>query len=431
MKLMFKFLLIAACVIILTAGGAKAAEEKITLEEAYELALEHSDQVHISGEEIQQAKAQQTMVSSGLWPQLNLHARGLRQEEIEMESDRGTPETDYGYGVELNQYLFQGGRRIFETRAASLRLEARQAQDYRNRQEVLFNVAKNYYEVLLARRNIEIAQSVLRRAERQLERAGGRFEVGEITRTGVLRAEVQKARAQEQLQRAKNSREIARDQLVLAIGVDELEGEIEEINKKLPGDRPLENYYELAYANRVDLEALARVEEAVEQRLSARKAEYSPQFNLRASYEYEDEGIVGDEDDFWQVMLQATYPLFTGWRHSAEVRETESSLRQSSVQKEELRKRVRIEVRRAFLEIQTGKKVISAAEDQVESARQNYEEIVAQFEEGLATALDVSDAHDAFADAEQSLAESYYQQQLNILRLKLAAGIYQEDLLSK
>ncbi len=431
MKKKFKFLLIIF-LLLGVAAGSVAAEEKMSLREAQELALDQSDQVQISREEISQAQAQQTMVASGLWPQVNLHSRAIRQEEIEAQGGAsGTPETDYAYGVELNQYLFQGGRRLFETSAAARRLESARAGDYRQCQQVLFNVAESYIRVLLARRNIEIAETVLQRAESQLERARGRFEVGEITRTGVLRAEVQKARAEEELQRAKNSKEIARDQLALAIGVEELERKIEEINKELPEDRPLENYHQLAQGNREDLEALQKVQEASEQRLNAKKAEYSPEFNLRASYDYEDEGMIGDEEDFWQVMLQASYPLFSGWRHTAEVREAESQLRQSDARREELRKQVQIEVRSSYLEVQTEKKVILAAEDQVRAARQNYEEIVAQFEEGLATALDVSDAHDALAEAERSLAASYHQQQLNIMRLELAAGIYQQELLEE
>jgi len=420
--------LILLLTVLLFVWWSAPVEAKLTLQEAGELALQHSDRLHVSRENVIQAKARQSMVSSGLWPQISLYSRALRQKETEMKE-----ETDYFYGAELNQYLFQGGKRLFATSAARGQLEASRAEDYRRRQEVLFNVAASYYEVLLERRNTEIARSVLQRAESQLERTRGRYEVGEITRTGVLRAEVQLARAREQFERAKNSWAIARDQLALVMGVEELDRELKEIEERVRDEKAVEKYYELAYNNRRDLDAIMKTEEALEDRLKAEQANYAPQFGIHGSYDYQEEAETSPgegEQETWQVMLQASYPLFTGWRESAQINEARSSYRQATSRREEMRKSVRIDVRSAFLEMQTGKRVIEASEDRVEAASQNYEEIVARFEEGLMTTLDVSDAHDALNEAEQSLAASFYRQQLNILRLELAAGIYQQDLLN-
>ncbi|MGM0381850.1 MAG: TolC family protein [bacterium] len=423
-------LLIVGLILIFISSPVQA---QLTLQEAYELALENSDQIKISRENIRQSKADQSMVSSGLWPQVNLQASKIRQKEIEATPGGapGTPEDDYTYGVQLNQYLFQGGKRYFESSAAQWQVEASEAEDYRRRQRVLFSVARNYYEVLLARRKTEIARSVLQRAQNQLQRARGRFEVGEITRTGVLRARVQVAKAEEQLQRAKNSRRIARDQLTLAMGIDKLQEDVKDIEEKEAVDEPVDEYYQLAFNNRRDLQAVQKTEKALAERLKSEQANYSPRVGLEGSYDYQDEGRVGDEEEFWQVMLQASYPLFTGWRETAQINKVRSTFDQATARLEEKRRSVKIDVRSAFLEMQTEEKVISSARDQVEAARKNYEEIVARFEEGLVTSLDVSDAHDALSQAEQSLAASYYQQQLNILRLKLAAGVYKQELLNQ
>jgi outer membrane protein TolC len=67
----------------------------------------------------------------------------------------------------------------------------------------------------------------------------------------------------------------------------------------------------------------------------------------------------------------------------------------------------------------------------VQSARENYREISAQFEEGLVDAVDVSDALTTLNESELRLASARNTLRLDRLRLKQALGTFAESHLEK
>jgi outer membrane protein TolC len=96
-----------------------------------------------------------------------------------------------------------------------------------------------------------------------------------------------------------------------------------------------------------------------------------------------------------------------------------------------LKKEIRNQVRSVYLDIRTQKKVIQQIEEQVRAARRNYRQVNAQFEQGLVTAVDQVDAFTALNEAENRLAQAYYSYQLDQIRLELAMGTFQTDLVAK
>jgi len=84
-----------------------------------------------------------------------------------------------------------------------------------------------------------------------------------------------------------------------------------------------------------------------------------------------------------------------------------------------------------YLDIKTQEKVLASLRDQVQSAQANYEQILAQFEEGLVSSVDVVDAQTALNEAELRLARAYYTYQLDQLRLRLATGTFVHDRVQK
>jgi outer membrane protein TolC len=75
--------------------------------------------------------------------------------------------------------------------------------------------------------------------------------------------------------------------------------------------------------------------------------------------------------------------------------------------------------------------VVETIQQQVQSARENYREISAQFEEGLVDSADVSDALTTLNEAELRLASARNTLRLDRLRLELAIGTFAESHLEK
>src|SRR5262249_60408952 len=87
--------------------------------------------------------------------------------------------------------------------------------------EVLFGVARAYYDVLRSQAQVIVAQETLRLTQDELKQAQARFRVGEVTKTDVLRAEVEVARAERALIRNQNDFQLTFTVLARAGGVEE------------------------------------------------------------------------------------------------------------------------------------------------------------------------------------------------------------------
>jgi outer membrane protein len=184
--------------------------------------------------------------------------------------------------------------------------------------------------------------------------------------------------------------------------------------------------------NRQDYEQAAKQVQATEERVAFEKADYFPNLSLTGEYTRTDEeALFYGEDYNWEASLVLSYPLFTGWQTSAEVDRARSEKSKAEFSLSRLRKQIRTEVRSVYLDIQTQQKVIDQLRRQVASARRNYEQVTAQFEQGLLTAVDQVDAFTALNEAENRLAQAYYTYQLDMIRMEMATGRFQDDLLKK
>ena len=286
--------------------------------------------------------------------------------------------------------------------------------------------------MLLGRRSIEIAENALQRAIQQMDRARAQFEVGILTQTDVLRAEVQVAQSREQLERARNQYDIAIERLALEMGTEAVADSLEEPVERTFSSRPVAELFATALDNRQDYDQAAKQLQAAQQRVAFEKADFYPNLSLTGEYIRTDEDALFYGDDYnWEASLVLSYPLFTGWQTSAEVDRARSEKNQAEFSLSRLRKQIRTEVRSVYLDIQTQQKVIDQLRQQVATARRNYEQVTAQFEQGLLTAVDQVDAFTALNEAENRLAQAYYTYQLDLIRLELATGTFQEDLLKK
>jgi outer membrane protein len=419
------------------AGG----EREIALEEAYHSALQHNERISASGFRVDQAQEDIRIARSTLMPQILLQGRSIRMKETSPFSGLGIPGgagvPDFSRpdryneaSIHASQPLFRGGRLRNSVLAARYASEGREFEDYRIRQQILFTVSNSFYNVLFARRSTEIAENQLTRSTRHLELAQQRQEVGLVDITAVLRARVQVAAALEALEQARNNYTIAMEQLALEMGIDQPPASVREPESLDIEAVPVETHIAHAFANRRDLMASEKGRLAAERLVNVERGDFLPSLSLEGSYLLVDDDAVYYGDNYtWQVALVASYPLFTGLRDTAELARARARESEMQAAENRIRQEIRLDVRSAYADIQTRKKMVQHISDQVESARAHYDQVSAMFEEGLASTVDVVDAETALNEAELGLASVYYQLQLDHLSLQLATGAFLRDML--
>ncbi|MFW6052580.1 MAG: TolC family protein [Desulfosalsimonas sp.] len=450
------FVLSAALILGVFFPAAAFADSNgvLTLEKACKAALDENENIKISRQEMRKADHEITSATSRLYPQLSVRGAYTREKEFDMPAGGATgsgdtggsssptgsggtggssPPTEYGtLSLNLDQHIYQWGKVWSGREMARHYYDSSRLRHIREAQETLYQVSVRYYEALLARRSIEIAENALKRAVRQNEQAGARFEAGVTTRTDVLRAEVQVAQSREELERAKNDYDIALERLALEMGVESAPEDIREPEELTFDEDPVSELFEKAMENRRDLYQAEKQLDGSEKRVDFEKADFFPNISLTGEYKRTDEkDMFYGESDNWNAAVVVSYPLFTGWENSAELGRARADKNQVQYRLARLRKQIKNEVKSVYLDLRTQRKVIEQLEKQVDSAERNYRETTARFKEGLVTAVDQVDAFTALNEAENRLAQAYYTYQLDVLRLEMATGTFKSNLLEK
>ncbi|MFO8111695.1 MAG: TolC family protein [Desulfosalsimonadaceae bacterium] len=406
-------------------------EREVTLEEAYHSALRHNEQILASGHRVDQAKEDIRIAKSPLFPQVQLRGRHIRMKETTYQGLGITGPDHYNEAsIQGSQVLFQGGKLRIGIQASRYVAESGVYEDYRTRQQILFAVSNSFYNVLFARRSTDIAESQLTRSNQHLELARQRQEVGLVDMTAVLRARVQVAAAMEALEEARNNYTVAKERLALEMGIPTPPDSVKEPETIEMEDATVDAYIEYAFQHRQDLLAAEKWLLAAESNVKAERRDFFPSLSVEGSYSMVDEDLVYEGDDYnWQAALVASLPLFTGFKNTADVAKARAAESEMQAAYNRAKQEIRLDVRQAYADIQTRKKMIRHLNDQVDSARANYEQVSAKFEEGLASTVDLVDADTALNEAELSMANVYYRLQLDHLSLKLATGEFLQHML--
>jgi outer membrane protein len=427
----------AAGLLFFAAAGPAAAEQKVyTLEDLYVVAIANSERIMISQENVRIAEANKGKAVSALLPRLTGFGGYTRYNESKITPQTVIQPSDYSsWGARLDQSMYLNGREITGVQIAGQNIE-RTRYDYRAAQEDYLmssqfgaqSVTLAFYEVLRARKGVEIADSNVERLTKYRDAAVTRLKVGEVTKTTLLRAEGELSGALSEQIKSRNLYEMARAQLVRVAGIAP-DFELREVPPQDPGDIKLADLKKQALDTRSEMKSLELQKEIAEKNVTYVKGLYWPSLAISAVYTAADQNpaspTFNQESMFGGVTL--TYPFFEGGLRRAEVSQARSQLRQAELLLKDTAKSVNVEVENAYLELITQRGIRKSLQDQLAFATDNFNAITRQFDFGLASSLDVIDANNLLVTSQQQMANADYGYQLAIYKLKRATGLILAD----
>ena len=241
MKGLFKVLLSVA-VAWLSLGAASAQQEaqpsSLTLQQAVNIALEKNPLRKAAMADTKVASAGVRAARSFLMPHLSFSETATRGDDpvyvfgSKLRQQRFT-QADFTLN-KLNTPLpfgnfstrFGGTWNLFDSFAtwhginqAKQMNEAAGHQLDRTDQEIVFRVVSSYYDVLLAAKELEVAEQSAKTAQSIMDRSQARFDSGLTVESDLLTAKVRMAARQQEVIRARNTLEVARAQLNTAMGM--------------------------------------------------------------------------------------------------------------------------------------------------------------------------------------------------------------------
>ncbi len=329
-------------------------------------------------------------------------------------------------GAYLTQSVFDY-HAIQRKRGASYNEKAAQSSLKNARELVVLAVGNSYLVALSGAARVATAQADVQTAQALYDKAADQQKAGVSPAIDTLRAHVELQTRQQELIVARN--DYAKQKLTLARVIGLPPGQEFNLTTAAPYEPlatlPLEQDLQRAYASRPDYLAAAQQVRSAEEFRRAATAEYYPSLDIAGDYGAA--GIrPGSSHGVFQVGATLNIPIFAGGRTHADVLEAEATLRQSRQQLENLRGQIDYEVRSARLDLNSAAEQVEVAHSTVDLAKQTLDQARDRFTAGVTDNLEVVQAQDALASANETYISSLYSHNLAKISLAKAVGVAEE-----
>ena len=387
-------------------GGASALAEaapagKMTLGEAYKLALARSDRVsaadHAAWE--QQIHARETY--NILTPTINVTGTAIYQRERTVGTTQQVivPGNELLGALNVAQPVLRPG--FFpQTDADQRSIDSADQSAKRSREQIAHDLVDAFIGVLRARSLLELSHAAVARAKTQYDLAVGRVKAGQALHNVELLAQID-------LQRAQLQEAVAlRDTAIAGAAFQRIVGREPPAELVLPATPALPTQDQaLAYAqNRSDLKSLElQVEKARAMVDSTANKRWRPTLDVDAMVQlnYPKLYIPGRYLDY-QVLGLLTIPLLQNGHEFTDLALRENDQNVAELQLEGERKIAYEEIERAALQAASAEHVVQIATELVGVAREHYKLVDKQVRLGAITFLEVTNAQAVLVEAENA-----------------------------
>ncbi len=309
-----------------------------------------------------------------------------------------------GFGITISQTLFDGLKTLNNVRSAKAAVKASQQTLRNSEQNVLFDAASSYMNVLRDAAITSFRGQNLAFLEEEVRAAKERFNVGESTRTDVAQAQASRASAVATLSAARAQLKGSVAVYRQIIGHDPKNQQtVHGIDHLLPRNIDAA----LAIARREHPAILATHHLVDQASFSVKSAEGDlfPQLTIegKTSKGY-DVSLHDDRSVSSSVVANLVVPIYQGGAVSAQIRQNKEVLGQRRIEVDQAVDQVRAAVISAHAQLESARQTVSAGVAQLRAARLALEGIVEERNVGQRTTLDVLNTQQAVLNAQITLA---------------------------
>lgn len=422
-------------------GQATGTTLALTLKDAFDRALKYNLGAIQSDQNTRSARAERLRTLSALLPnlygqvsmsveQINLQAQGLRLQTI---PGVGIPTLVGPFAVQdARAYLTQKVFNVSDIKnwKSASQSETAALYSYKSdRDLVVLVTAVAYLQVLSDAANVDSNRAQVRTNQAIYDQAVDQNKQGVIASIDVLRAKVQLQTQQQQLIAVEN--QLAIDKLALARIIGLPNGQDFQLTDTVPyaplTGVTLVQALAQAYTTRPDyLSAKAQVR-AAELALQAAAAENYPWVGVSGNYGDIGSPNISRSHGTFAVAGTLTIPLFLGTQVRADKLRADAALQDRKAQLADLSGKIDDQVRTAFFNLHSASELVAVGQSNLELANQTLAQARDRFFNGISNNVEVVQAQQAVAAANQSYIASLYTYNSAKISLAQAIGVAEQS----
>jgi outer membrane protein len=295
----------------------------------------------------------------------------------------------------------------------------------RTDQEILFRVVQAYYGVLLAKKQVEVAEQSEKTAKSIMDRSQVRYDSGLVVQSDLLTAKVRLASREQELIRAKNNLELARALLNTAMGapLDAVYQPADPLTEQSLAVPLLADVEQKALTSRPDLKRIESEQSAQQLSVAIAKSSFGPRLNAFAGWEMDNPTLLaGGGGNNWLGGIELQVDLFQGGAKKAALSREHAMAEKIAALKQAASDAVRLEVRQAFYDVDSNRQQVGLARASIAQAQESLRINQDRYEGGLITLTDLLGAEEAVRRSQTDYWQAVYQFHISSANLELASG---------
>ena len=428
--------LLAGTMIMAAALPGFAAPVELTLEEAVAMALKSNPAVKISESELEKANWDVSVAKAGKAPSVTLSHNASRYKTGASSSYYYTGSsiakypvpayltTLYANSIDMTLPLYTGGKLEGTIDNAKLAVKIADLGVTDTQQQIKLNATTGYYKILQTRNLVILNGESLDRLTEHLKNVEAQYNAGTVAKTDVLRSEVEKADAEQNLIIAKNSYELAVSNLNNIISLPlATELSVKDELKYQKYDKTMEECIAVSLNNRPDLAQSKTNVEIAKTNIKVAESGNKLTVSATASEKWHDSDFPGTENNTWTIGISANYNLFDAGLTKAQVKGAGAELTKATEQLRQVKDSVQLEVRQAYLNMLEAEKRIDTSKVAVVKGEEDYKIAQVRYSAGVGTNLDVIDSQVALTSAKTDYVQALYDYNTSRANLDKAMGL--------
>jgi outer membrane protein TolC len=390
-------------------------EGAIGMDQAVNLALEHSRRIKAAAADERAMRSMQREATSGFFPQASANGYLVNQNMTPniYASAGDTMARNYQWfgtnraqdvNVSVMWPLFSGGRTYYGYKAARSRADAANLMREGTELDVAMQARLDYIGAMREQENARVTGDLVRLTEERLRVTREGFEAGRVARVNVLRDEAELANAVQLDTAAQSQAALSLVALKTTLGID--------LDSPIAVTEPLQYVPERVSVEsgvRTSLEAHPEVR-ASEKRVEAAQSEvrsaygrYLPEVSATWMYDWQWARNRGDQTtdlmDGYSAGLVLTIPLFDGFMRENAVKTARAREDQAREQAVLARQQIAKAVNQAALMLQAAERNVEASRTGLAQAEEQFRIVQERYASGRGIQVEVLDGQTTLARA--------------------------------
>ena len=414
------------------------ADSVIGFDQAIHLAVENNYALKQAKNNLEGANAQVKSAKADFFPSVSASLSGSQRvgrqfDNIALSYVEQTSNSFSGnIGAQIQ--LFKGFENIKQLRQAEAGEDFQQETMQRARENVIFNAASRYLQVLIDKELLTIARENLEASERQMEQVQSQVEVGSRPKVDLYNQESTVASNELTVIQRENQLKYDKTRLIRTLQLDPSQ-EYQFSSPELDAGDVDATEYRLdkltrqALNNRSDLMAQEHLIEQRKYGLELAKTSFYPTLSASAgiytSYRDQYRGIaiengqrvretVGFSDQFFDQLVTRSMgfdlniPIFSQLNRSTSVQQARIDLKNAKLDLENQKYGVQEEIRQAYNDYTSLAKELETTNKALRAARKTYETQQERYSVGSSTLVELSQANADYVQARANRVQALY-----------------------